>query len=191
MSGLRLITAIFLATSALSTFAAALVWSPQTNQVKTAHLLTNIVTEFTYTNTSLAPVTITAIDQKTRSVTLKSPNGDEDTYTVGPAVQRFNQLKVGDKINATYQESLVFEVRKPGATGTAGGTTAATSTPRSDYVLSGSVEYAGDAANAWFTLASVAEGKVVWSRTFEQIHAPGGPGLTEDSVVITLTNSLL
>ncbi|MBX9824664.1 MAG: hypothetical protein K2Y27_06675 [Xanthobacteraceae bacterium] len=64
-------------------------------------------------------------------------------------------------------------------------------TPRSDYVLSGSLEYAGDAANAWFTLASVAEGKVVWSRTFEQIHPPGGTGLTEDSVVIALTNSLL
>ena len=76
-------------------------------------------------NVVKATLTITAIDQKTRSVTLKSPNGDEDTYTVGPAVQRFNQLKVGDKINATYQESLVFEVRKPGATGTAGGTTAA------------------------------------------------------------------
>ena len=63
--------------------------------------------------------------------------------------------------------------------------------PRSDYVLSGSLEYAGDAANAWFTLASVAEGKVVWSRTFEQIHPPGGTGLTEDTVVIALTNSLL
>jgi tetratricopeptide (TPR) repeat protein len=63
--------------------------------------------------------------------------------------------------------------------------------PRGDYVLSGSLEYAGDAANAWFTLASVAEGKVVWSRTFEHIAPPGGTGLTEDSVVIVLTNSLL
>ena len=76
-------------------------------------------------NVVKATLTITAIDQKTRSVTLKSANGDEDTYTVGPAVQRFNQLKVGDRINATYQEALVFEVRKPGATSTAGGTTAA------------------------------------------------------------------
>jgi hypothetical protein len=76
-------------------------------------------------NVMKATLTITAIDQKTRSVTLKSANGDEDTYTVGPAVQRFNQLKVGDKINATYQEAVVFEVRKPGATATAAGTTAA------------------------------------------------------------------
>jgi hypothetical protein len=73
----------------------------------------------------------------------------------------------------------------------AGAGATAASAPRSDYVLSGSLEYVGDAANAWFTLASVAEGKVVWSRTFEHIHAPGGTGPTEDSVVIVLTNSLL
>ncbi len=60
-----------------------------------------------------------------------------------------------------------------------------------DYILSGSLEYAGSAANAWFTLTSVAEGKVVWSRTFERIQPPGGTGLTEDSIVIALTNSLL
>jgi Cu/Ag efflux protein CusF len=76
-------------------------------------------------NVVKATLTVTAIDQAKRSVTLRSANGDEDTYTVGPAVQRFNQLKVGDKINATYQEALVFEVRKPGATGAAAGTTAA------------------------------------------------------------------
>ena len=76
-------------------------------------------------NVVKATLTITAIDQAKRSVTLRSANGDEDTYTVGPAVQRFNQLKVGDKINATYQEAIVFEVRKPGATGASPGTTAA------------------------------------------------------------------
>jgi len=68
---------------------------------------------------------------------------------------------------------------------------AAASAPQSDYVLSGSLEYAADAANAWFTLTSVAEGKVVWSRAFERIQPAGGTGLTEDSVVIALTNSLL
>jgi len=74
-------------------------------------------------NTTKATLTITAIDQKTRSVTLRAANGDEDTFTVGPAVQRFNQLKVGDKINATYQESLVFELKKPGAPAATTGTT--------------------------------------------------------------------
>ncbi len=76
-------------------------------------------------NTVKATLTITAIDQATRSVTLRAENGDSDTFTVSPAVERFNQLKVGDKINATYQESLVFEVRKPGAPAATTGTTAA------------------------------------------------------------------
>ena len=77
----------------------------------------------TKVNTKKATLTITAIDQKTRSVTLRAENGDEDSFTVGPAVERFNQLKVGDKINATYQESLVFELRKPGAPAATTGTT--------------------------------------------------------------------
>ena len=74
------------------------------------------------------------------------------------------------------------------------GATGATPTPpvsHTDYVLSGSLEYAGDAVNAWITLASVAEGRVVWSRTFERIQPPGGTGLTEDSVVVAVANSLL
>jgi Cu/Ag efflux protein CusF len=68
-------------------------------------------------NQVTATATIRAIDQATRSVTLRAENGDEDTFTVGPDVTRFNQLKVGDTIRATYYESLVFQVRKPGAPG--------------------------------------------------------------------------
>jgi Cu/Ag efflux protein CusF len=59
--------------------------------------------------------TIKAIDAATRSVTLHAENGDEDTFTVGPEVVRFDQLKVGDTIKASYYESLVFQVLKPGA----------------------------------------------------------------------------
>ena len=59
--------------------------------------------------------TITAIDKGSRSVTLQAANGDRKTFTVGPAVTRFNQLKVGDVIRATYYESLVLQLRKAGA----------------------------------------------------------------------------
>jgi Cu/Ag efflux protein CusF len=69
----------------------------------------------TIEHTETATATIVAIDQATRSVTLRYENGDEDTFTAGPEVQRFNQLKRGDTIRATYTESVVFEVRKPGA----------------------------------------------------------------------------
>lgn len=71
----------------------------------------------TVTSSITGTAAITAIDQKTRSITLRSENGDEDTLTVGPAVTRFDQLKVGDTIKATYSESWVVQVRKPGATG--------------------------------------------------------------------------
>jgi hypothetical protein len=63
--------------------------------------------------------------------------------------------------------------------------------PRTDYRLSGAIEYSGDAANAWFTLTSSAEGKVVWSRTFERVQPVDAEGVTEDSIVISLTNSLI
>jgi len=64
----------------------------------------------------VATATIQAIDSTTRAVTLRNERGEEDTFVVGPAVKRFDQLKVGDKIKVTYYESIVFQLRKPGVT---------------------------------------------------------------------------
>jgi hypothetical protein len=72
-------------------------------------------------NAVTATTTITAIDGAKRSITLRSEKGDEDTFTVGPEVKRFDQLKVGDKIRATYYEAVVFQVVKPGAASAASG----------------------------------------------------------------------
>lgn len=58
--------------------------------------------------------TIQAIDQTSRMVTLRDDKGNEDTFVVGDAVKRFNELKVGQKVNITYYESIVFQVLKPG-----------------------------------------------------------------------------
>jgi Cu/Ag efflux protein CusF len=66
-------------------------------------------------NQMTATATITAIDAASRNVTLRADNGEEQTFTVGPAVKRFNELKVGDTIRATYYESMVLQLRKPGA----------------------------------------------------------------------------
>ena len=64
------------------------------------------------------PVTLTAtieaIDQTNRLVTLKGPKGNLADVYVGPEYKRFNELKVGDVVKATYYESLVTNVRKPG-----------------------------------------------------------------------------
>ena len=75
--------------------------------------------------TVTATATITAIDSATRSLTLRNDKGEEDTFTAGPEVTRFNQLKVGDKIRLTYHESLVLQLRKPGAASNSTGDTVA------------------------------------------------------------------
>lgn len=76
-------------------------------------------------------VTIQAIDAATRTLTVKLENGEVDSFQVGPQVTRFGELKVGDRIRASYFESVVLELRKPGEAakapadtlvGTAGGT---------------------------------------------------------------------
>lgn len=58
--------------------------------------------------------TITAIDKATRTVTLKGPKGDEQKLVAGPEVKNFDQLKVGDVVQAQYLESLVLELKKGG-----------------------------------------------------------------------------
>ena len=58
--------------------------------------------------------TITAIDKAARRITLKGPKGDVVSVIAGPEVKNFNQLKVGDTVNATYAESLVLELKKGG-----------------------------------------------------------------------------
>ena len=68
----------------------------------------------TKTKSVSATATIQAIDATGRMITLKDESGAEDTYSVGPEVKRFNELKVGDTVKMTYYESVVLVVRKPG-----------------------------------------------------------------------------
>jgi hypothetical protein len=56
--------------------------------------------------------TISAIDQATRAVTLKGPQGKEVTLTAGEQVKNFAQLKVGDQVNIEYVEALTIELKK-------------------------------------------------------------------------------
>jgi len=59
--------------------------------------------------------TVTAIDYTTREVTLKGPLGNVVTFTVDKAVQRLNEIKVGDNVTAEYYVSLAADVRPPTA----------------------------------------------------------------------------
>jgi Cu/Ag efflux protein CusF len=58
--------------------------------------------------------TITAIDKAARAITLKGPKGNEVKVVAGPEVKNFDQLKVGDTVQAQYAESLVLELKKGG-----------------------------------------------------------------------------
>jgi hypothetical protein len=68
-------------------------------------------------NVMKVTATITAIDSTNRALTMRDDMGNEDTF---PTVERFNELKVGQKVNFTYYESMVLQLVKPGEKG--GGT---------------------------------------------------------------------
>lgn len=61
--------------------------------------------------------TVTAIDQKTRAVTIKTADGKESSFVAGPAVKNLAQVAVGDTVTATYTEALLYEVKKGGKAG--------------------------------------------------------------------------
>ena len=59
--------------------------------------------------------TIEAIDKGSRMITLKGPQGNLATVYADSSVKRFDELKVGDTVKATYYESIAVNVRQPGA----------------------------------------------------------------------------
>jgi hypothetical protein len=58
--------------------------------------------------------TIESIEASTRTVTIKKADGTFVTTVAGPDIKRFDELKVGDKVNARYYENLVVRLKQPG-----------------------------------------------------------------------------
>jgi hypothetical protein len=54
--------------------------------------------------------TVMAVDQATRLVTLKGPEGNTFQVEAGPAVQHLDKVAPGDVVAVTYTESVAFEV---------------------------------------------------------------------------------
>src|SRR5262245_41461277 len=73
--------------------------------------------------------TIEAINSTTRVVTLKDKDGNLDEIFCGPEVQRFDALKVGDRVTFKYIESVVSAVRRPGQDPRPAGTSGVVRTP--------------------------------------------------------------
>lgn len=69
----------------------------------------------TVENVFIAQAVVTAIDQSTRRVTLAGPEGNKFTFTAGPEVKNLAQVRVGDKVTATFARRLVVTVRSDDA----------------------------------------------------------------------------
>lgn len=58
---------------------------------------------------------VESVDPEKREVTLKGPEGNKVTITAGKSVKRFNEVKPGDVVQATYYQSVAAELREPTA----------------------------------------------------------------------------
>jgi hypothetical protein len=57
--------------------------------------------------------TVVAVDQATRVVTLRGPQGNTVTFTAGPEVRNLAQVAAGDEVRVAYYESLALRLLKP------------------------------------------------------------------------------
>jgi Cu/Ag efflux protein CusF len=57
--------------------------------------------------------TVESVDVATREVTLKGPEGNHVTLTVGDKVQRLNEVKKGDQVTVEYYIGIAGELRPP------------------------------------------------------------------------------
>jgi hypothetical protein len=82
--------------------------------VSSAAALAQERTPLSVTEAVTVKATIEAIDKANRIVTLKGPRGHLVDVKADEKVKRFDELKVGDVVSATYSESIAVHVRKPG-----------------------------------------------------------------------------
>jgi hypothetical protein len=60
------------------------------------------------------PVTVAAIDPATRKITLVASDKSQNTFTAGPDFKGFDQLRVGDQVEAAVARELVVFLRQNG-----------------------------------------------------------------------------
>src|SRR5262245_43224188 len=58
--------------------------------------------------------TVEAIDHKARVLTLADAKGELTTIDVPAEVERFDAIKVGDKVTATYYDNVTVRLKEPG-----------------------------------------------------------------------------
>lgn len=66
-------------------------------------------------NVAKATATVESVDQESRSLVLRNSAGDRMLVVAGPEVRNFEQIEVGDRVAATYQEAILAEVLPKGS----------------------------------------------------------------------------
>jgi Cu/Ag efflux protein CusF len=137
-------------------------------------------------NEAFAIDTVTAVDKvksidyATRMVTLESPNGTTERYHVGPEMKNFNQVHVGDQVQATVAESLVVGVRKAGTAPNMGETVTVALAPK------------GAKPGMFVTKTTEATAKIVGidpaSRTITLAEPAGKPKIVKLAPAVDVSN---
>jgi hypothetical protein len=65
-------------------------------------------------DTFTTSATVNVIDPSTRVINLTASDGSKASFKAPPEVRNFDQIRVGDKVNATIAERLVIFVRSSG-----------------------------------------------------------------------------
>ncbi len=65
-------------------------------------------------NVQYLTATVEKIDQATRMVTLKGPEGNTVTFRVGEEARNLDKVKAGDTVDVQYYEAVAWQVMKPG-----------------------------------------------------------------------------
>jgi hypothetical protein len=79
-----------------------------------------------------ATATVTAIDHAKRMATLVGANGTKFTVKAGPEAVNFDQVRVGDQVNATVMEKVVVHLDKEGANADDGAVAVVALAPKGD-----------------------------------------------------------
>ncbi|MDQ0506472.1 hypothetical protein [Xanthobacter agilis] len=64
---------------------------------------------------SQVKVSVIAVDADTRQVVLKGPEGNIFTVKAGPAIKKFDEIKVGDTVTITETDAVIVDIAKPEA----------------------------------------------------------------------------
>lgn len=63
-----------------------------------------------------ALMTVESVDQATRVVHLRGPDGRQVTVVAGPEIKRLAEISAGDRLRVRYEEAIAVQIAEPAST---------------------------------------------------------------------------